>query len=120
METAKSNKEALSTLLKLCDVVIKGVLVPRTTRPGLPKDGFLQLKEHVDRAEDVAKLCNGVGIKGSAKRFILARKISGDVAAIRSDVLAFCAVNGLVLADGTHVSRCCWRCCPYMSCHLAQ
>ena len=115
--TAKSNKEALSTLRKLCDVVIKGVLISRANRPGLPEEGFVELKEHVDKAEKVAKLCNGVGVKGRLKRFVLARKISNDIAAIRSNVLAFCSVNNLVLADGTYVSTLVllWRFSPCVS-----
>ena len=96
VETAKSNKEALSTLHKLCDVVIKGFVAPRTGRPWLPKEGFEELQKHMERVEKVAKLC-----KGSVKGRLLARKISNDIAGIRSDILAFCAVNSLVLADGT-------------------
>ena len=103
VETARSNKEALVTLRKLCNVVIKGVLNKRSGRSGLPREGFAELKEHVDKAEEVAKLCNGVGVKGALKRFVLARKISNDIAAVRSDVLAFCSVNNLVLADDIHV-----------------
>lgn len=105
VETAKSNKGALSVLRKLCNVVIKGVLVSRTNRPFLPNEGFAELKKHVDKVEKVAKLCNRVGIRGSVERFVLARKISSDIASIRNDVLAFCSVNTLVLADDSHVSE---------------
>lgn len=104
VETAKSNKEALSTLRQLCDVVIKGFLGPRTGHAGLPKEGFEELQKHVEEVEKVAKRCNKAGITGCLKRFVLARKISNDIAAIRSDVLAFCSVSNLVLTDGTHVS----------------
>lgn len=106
VETAKSNKEALSTLRDLCDVVIKGVLDKRSARSGLTKEGFAKLKEHVDKADEVAKLCNGVGTKKSWKRFLLTRKISKDIAAVRIDVLAFCSANTLVLGDDTNVSKC--------------
>ena len=103
--TAKSNNEALSVLHELCDVVVKGVLVSRKDRPGLPGEGYAKLKEHVERANEIAKLCNGAGMKGSVKRFVLARKISNDIAAVRGNVLAFCSVNNLVLADDAHVSK---------------
>eukprot|EP00752_Nemacystus_decipiens_P012587 g11147.t1 len=102
VDTARSNKGALSVLRELFEVVIKGVLDKRSGRSGLPKEGFEKLKEHVGRAEQVAKLCNGVGIKGSVKCFVLARKISDGIAAVRSHVLAFCSANNLALADDTH------------------
>lgn len=103
VKTARSNKDDLTELRGLCDVVVKGVLDKRPRRSGLPKEGFEKLKEHLGRAESVAKLCNGVGIEGSVKRVVLARKISNEIAAIRSDVLAFCSMNNL--ADDTVVSN---------------
>lgn len=36
--------------------------------------------------------------------FERARKICKDIAAVKNDVLAFCAANNLVLVDDTHVS----------------
>lgn len=99
VDTAKSNKEDLATLRDLCEVVIEGVLEKRSGPPGLLEEGFTKLREHVGRAEDVAKLCNG-----RARQFFLARKICKDIAAVRNDVLAFCAANNLVLANGIHVS----------------
>eukprot|EP00752_Nemacystus_decipiens_P005701 g5159.t1 len=98
VETAKSNQQDLVVLRNLCDVVVRGVLTPRANRAGLPKDGFLKLRECVDRAEGVAALCNGVG---RWKRTVLSRKIMKDIAGIRQDLLDFCAMHQLVLADDT-------------------
>lgn len=104
VETAKSNKGELDTLLQLCRVVIEGVLDRRSNRPTLPDEGFKKLRECVEDAEKLASFCSGTGKRERGKRFILARKISDDIAGIRSKLEAFCSVNILVLADDTHVS----------------
>lgn len=70
-ETAKSNNGDLATFRDLCGVVIKGFLEQRSERSGLLEEGFTNLREHVERAKDVAKLCNG----GRVKRRVLAHKI---------------------------------------------
>ena len=59
-------------------------------------------------------MCNKPGKMQRLKRFILGRKISGDIAAIRSNVESFVKANTFVLADDTHVSTggslfCCRR-----------
>eukprot|EP00752_Nemacystus_decipiens_P008099 g7240.t1 len=104
VDTARSNREALCTLGELCDVVIKGGLHKLSERSG-PFEGFVGLKKHVGRAGEIAKLCNGVGVKGAVKRFVLARRISNDIAAIRSDVLAFCSVNNLAISVASFKER---------------
>eukprot|EP00752_Nemacystus_decipiens_P017158 g15372.t1 len=104
VEKAESNEGALSTLLQMCDVVVKDVLDARTDRPGFPKSGFTQLGEHVRKAEEVAKLCNGVRKRDRAKRFVLARKISKDIADIREDILAYCALYNIAVAVDTHAT----------------
>ncbi len=109
VDTASSNKEDLTTLRDLCGAGIKGVLDKRKSSPGLLKQGFAKLEEHVLKAEEVAKLCSGDRTRDKLKRFALARKISKDIAAARSDILAFCTVNTLVLADDTHVSCSCFK-----------
>lgn len=100
VDTARSNKEDLATLRDLCEVVIEGVLDKRSDRSSLLNDRFAKLEEHVNKAKEVAKLCNG-----RAKQFFLARKICKDIAAVRNDVLAFCAANNLDLANEVHVSE---------------
>ena len=102
VETAKSNKDDLADLRDLCDVVINDVLDKRPDRSSL-REGFAKLKDHVDRAENVAKLCRGASIGDTVKKSFLARKISKDIASIRNDVLAFCTVNTLVLSNDIHV-----------------
>lgn len=104
VDTAKSNKEELAVLRELCDVVIKGFL---TRSSGLQEEaaqGFQSLKQHVDKAKTVAKLCNGVGIRKGVKKFILAGKICKDIAAVRKNVHDFSAANNLVLTHALHVS----------------
>lgn len=100
VDTARSNKEDLATLLELCGVVIEGLLNKRWDRSGLFK-GFTALEKHVNKAREVAELCNGAG---RVARFVLARKISRDVASARHDVLDFCATNDLVLTNDILVS----------------
>ena len=102
VETAKSNKDDLAALLELCGVVIKDVLDKRSERSGL-HIGFEALEKHVKKAEKVALLCNGESMGDKMKQWILARKICKDIAGARSDVLAFCTANNLVLANETHV-----------------
>ncbi|CBJ32995.1 expressed unknown protein [Ectocarpus siliculosus] len=99
-ETAKSNREALSMLQDLCKSVVNGVLDSRKERPSILKEGFAQLQEQVDKAVEVAKLCNG----SCMRRLLWARKIRNDIAGIRADVLAYCAVINLVLADDIHAN----------------
>ncbi|CAN0136161.1 unnamed protein product [Hapterophycus canaliculatus] len=100
VDTAGSNKEDLATLRDLCEVVIKGVLDKRSNSRVL-QEGFTKLREHVQKAKDVAQLCNK---RGMAK-YVLARKTCKEIAAVRSNVLAFCATNNLVLTDDIHVSK---------------
>lgn len=98
VDTARSNKEDLATLRDLCEVVIKGVLDKRSVHSGLLEEGFMTLEQHVNRAKEVATLCNG-----RVKQFVLSRRICSDIAAVRNDVLAFCAANNLALASDIHV-----------------
>ena len=104
VETARSNQSDLATLRDLCNGVIKGVLKQRKNRPGFLAPGFTKLEQHVRQAEQVAKLCTGDRRRDKVKRAVLASKISKDIEAVRSDILAFCVVNDLALADDIHVS----------------
>lgn len=101
VETATSNKDDLAVLRELCDVTIRGVLDKRSDRSDLIQ-GLSALENHVQKAEDVAKLCN-VRSK-ELRRFVLARSICEDIASARNDVISFCKANALVLANDTHVS----------------
>ncbi|CAM9684496.1 unnamed protein product, partial [Ectocarpus fasciculatus] len=97
VDEARSNKEELAVLRKLCDVVIKGFLKRSSGLPAEAAHGFEDLKEHVAKAETVAKLCS----KGGTK-FVLARKICKDIAAIRKNVLDFSVAYNLVLTNAVH------------------
>lgn len=99
VETARSNKEDLATLLELCGVVIEGLLDKRSDRTGLFK-GFTALENHVNKAKEVANLCNG-----RVRRLILPGKICREIIAVRNDILAFCTAINLVFAHDTHVSK---------------
>lgn len=103
VETAKSNKEELTVLRNLCDVVIKGVLKRSSDRSGL-REGFVYLQDHVKKAEGVAKLCNGAGIREGMKQFVLARRICKDIASVKENVVAFSTTINLVLTNDLHVS----------------
>ena len=107
VDTARSNKDDLATLRDLCGAGIKGVVDKRESRPGVLEEGFAKLGGHLLKAEELAKLCSGDRRRDKMKRAVMARKISRDIAAVRSDILAFCTANTLVLADDTHVSRNC-------------
>ena len=104
IETAKSNKDDLGVLRDLNGVVIKGVLEKRADRSGLFK-GFEALEKHVATAEAIARRCNGAGIGDKMKRGLLARKICKDIAGAKSEVLAFCTANNLVLNNDIHVRK---------------
>ena len=103
VETARGNKEDLANLRELCDVVIKGALEQNSDRLGLFQ-GFVALEKHVKKAEEVAKLCSGVGVTKSAKRFVLSRKISKEIAVISNNIVSLCAANTLAFAEDTRVS----------------
>lgn len=104
VETAKSNKEELAVLRELCDVVIKGFLQRSSGLRDEAAHGFQSLKQHIDKARTVAKLCNGAGIRKGVKKFILAGKICKDIAAVRKNVHDFSVANNLVLTHALHVS----------------
>lgn len=105
VETARSNKEDLANLSELCDVVIKGVLDKRSEHSCLLKGFVCGARKTRDKSrEEVSKLCNGVGIKGSVKRCVLARKISNDIAAAGSNIVSFAIVNNLTITNDLHVS----------------
>lgn len=99
VDTAKSNKEELAVLRKLCDVIIKGFLKRSSGLPEEAKQGFQDLKDHVVKAETVARLCGRGGIK-----FVLARKICKDIAAVRKNVVDFSVAYNLVLTNAVHAS----------------
>ena len=122
VDTAKSNQGDLATLRDLCRDGITKVLENRKDHPGLLKKNFAKLEEHVLKAEELARRCNGDCTAKKIKRVVFARKISKDIAAIRSDILAFCEVATLALADDTltlvdniNVSCRC-TCLLYVSC----
>eukprot|EP00903_Cladosiphon_okamuranus_P012145 g11394.t1 len=96
VDTAKSNKEDLTTLLELCGVVIEGLLDKRSDRTGLFK-GFTALENHVNKAKEVAHLCNG-----RVRMLILSRKVCREIMAVRNDILAFCTTTNLVFSHDTN------------------
>lgn len=100
VDTARSNKEELATLRDLCEAVIKGVLDKRSNS-GLLQEGFTKLREHVQKAKEVAQLCNKQ--KRGVAKYVLARKTCNEIATVRSNVLAFCTTSNLVLTDDIHV-----------------
>lgn len=59
-------------------------------------------------AKHVAKLCNG-----PVKQFVLSRKISKDIDAVRSNLLAFSVANNIDI--GRDLSCECCRCCPSLT-----
>lgn len=99
VETAKGNRGELVALVELCDVVTRGVLDRCSGGSGLYA-GLAALGKHVERAKVVAGLCN----RGAVSRFVLSRKIARDIAAVRSDVLAFSTVNNLAITTAIYVS----------------
>ncbi|CAM9716099.1 unnamed protein product [Ectocarpus sp. 6 AP-2014] len=97
-ETARSNKVDLATLRELCCVVVTEVLDKRSDRSGLSK-GFEALEKHVNKAEEVALLCNN---GGRLKRQVLARRICEDIVSVMNDVVEFCAANNVAISNETH------------------
>ncbi|CAN0107958.1 unnamed protein product [Ectocarpus fasciculatus] len=97
VDTARSNKDDLATLRELCGVVVTGVLDKRSDRSGLSK-GFVALEKHMNKAEEVAQLCNGEPLK----RNVLARRICEEIVSVRNDVVEFCAGNDVVITNDTH------------------
>lgn len=51
VDAARSNKEELAVLRKLCDVVIRGFLKKSSGLPEEAAQGFQDLKEHVAKAD---------------------------------------------------------------------
>lgn len=100
VETAKSNKEDLDTLLELCDAVVKTTMRERCSEysAGL-EEALLTLEKHLAAAKDVARLCNG-----RVKQFIMGRQIAKDIAAVRQNVVDFSATINVALSHGLHVS----------------
>ena len=100
VDTAKSRKEDLAVLRELCDVVIKSVLrgISWGNSCGI-EEALRRLKEHMDGARDVAQLCNG-----RVKQFLLSRKISRDLVAIKQKLLDFSTVINVSLTHELHVS----------------
>ncbi|CAN0482091.1 unnamed protein product, partial [Ectocarpus sp. 12 AP-2014] len=97
-ETARSNQDDLATLRELCCVVVTEVLDKRSDRLGLSK-GFVALEKHVNKAEEVAQLCNN---GGRLKRQVLARRICEDIVSVMNDVVEFCAANNVAITNDTH------------------
>lgn len=103
VETATSNKDDLTELKELCNLVIKGVLQQRweqKTGDDLD-DGFEKLKMCIERANEIANKCHG----NAVKQFIFSRRTSRDVAAIRKSVMGLCTANTLLLSASMHVSE---------------
>lgn len=117
VSTAKSNKEDLAYLRDLFDGEIKKLLKKRKSRRGFLDQEFSKLQTLVLKAEGVAALCNGDRCRDKMKRAILARKISKDIGAIKSDIQLFCSTIGFVLNDATYVS--CQRACFELKLHPA-
>lgn len=102
VESARSNKDDLADLLELCDLVIKGLL-SRREKTGLDDglvNGFERLAEHIEKAGAIAKRCRG----NPMKQFILSRRISSEIIAVRKNVLGLCTTNTLLLSASLHVS----------------
>lgn len=104
--TARSNKGNLRKLQHLCDIVIEGVLRKRSGRWKLLDEGFADLREQVKKAEDVAKLCNGVRLKEKLKRTLLAVKICGDIASVTVHLVNLATVHNLVVSAQIKVHEC--------------
>ncbi|CAB1115136.1 unnamed protein product [Ectocarpus sp. CCAP 1310/34] len=98
VETARSNKDDLATLRELCCVVVAGVLDKRSDRSGLSKR-FEALEKHVNKAEEVAQLCNS---SGRVKRKVLARRICEDIVSVMNNVVEFCAANNVAISNDTN------------------
>lgn len=103
VKTANSNRAELVVVLDLCDVLIKGVLKKQASGSDL-REGFAKLKEHVEKANGAAKLCNRTGIKAGVVNLFLAGKICKDIAAVKKNILDLCTANDLVLTNELHVS----------------
>ena len=109
VETAKSNKDDLTELQELCDLVIKGVLQQRweqKTGDDL-RDGFENLRVNIERAHAIATKCRG----NAVKQFLFSRRTSKDIAAIRKSVMGLCTANTLALSASMHVSLVCRSLC---------
>lgn len=115
VEMATSNKDDLADLQELCDMVIKGVLTRWEKKSSSDvdlDDGFGLLAKHIEKAMEIAKRCRG----NAVRQFLLSRKISKDIAAVRKNVLGLCTANTLLLSASLHVSassgrECCCCCC---------
>lgn len=103
VETAKSNRDELVILRELCDVVIKGVL-ERCSERSDPYEGLAALGVHVEKAKAVAKQCSS---GGGVKQFVMSRKTSKDIAAVKKKILDLSIMVNLVISNDLHVSVFC-------------
>lgn len=78
---------------------IKGVLEGYSERSGVLQEIFRKLDKHVERAKEIAQLCNG-----SLEQFVLSRKISRDIATVKKNVLDLSITNRIVMSQDLHVS----------------
>ena len=104
VETATSNKDDLTELQDVCDLMIKGVLQQHTEqKTGADElhDGFDKLRRHIERASEIATRCRG----NAVKQFLFSRRTSKDIASVRKSVLGLCTANTLLLSASMHVSR---------------
>ncbi|CAM9487492.1 unnamed protein product, partial [Ectocarpus sp. 12 AP-2014] len=98
VETAKSNKEELTVLKELCDVVIQAIFKRCAERSGgVLDESFRKLGKYVEGAKEVAQQC-----RGRVKQFVLNRKISRDIAAVGKNVLDFSVVINIVISHDLH------------------
>ena len=103
VETATCNKDDLTELQEVIDLVIKGVLQQRwdqKTGANDLDDGFEKLRMEIERGSEIAKKCRG----NAVKQFLFSRRTSKDIAAVRKNVLGLCTSNTLLLSAAMHVS----------------
>lgn len=107
VETAKSNKDGLSELQELFDLVLKGAVQRRmelqktgaASADGLD-DVFAKLPAQIERATEIAKKCRG----NAMKQFLFSRRTSKDIEAAKKSVTSLCTTNTLILSNCIHVS----------------
>ena len=100
IDAVKSNHEELENLLKLLDYVIRGTLRQRHRQKTSLEEGFKKLEELVEETKGIAQRCQKSGIR----HWLSARRLSGDIEAIKAAVHSYMQGMNLVLNVSIHVS----------------
>lgn len=96
--TAKRNKDELTALLELRDVMTRDVLDQQSEWYGaFELDAAFE--KYVESVKEVSELCN----KGWARRVILSVENARGIAAVRKNVLDVATANNLVRDNAAHV-----------------